>query len=251
MRCFGSGESEIEGRLPDLVRRGQDPLVGITASQATITLRVTAEGATAAECEAKIEPTVATIYRCLGPLIYAEGGAELQDAVLTLLADRPRTLSTMEWGTAGLVADWLGGVAESEALYRGGIVVRDEGVLVDVLGVDAVRRNGPRGGTCRTRDAHGSSRANAVCHRLWTGGRTVSSPGRGDHVSARVCRGGGARPGGVRAIRLRGAPGHPEAAFGQTGIEPGATVLVGARVCNRGIEIRDAALPRRTREGEA
>ena len=132
---FGAGESEVESRLPDLVRRGQDPLVGITASQATITLRITAEGATDAECQAKIEPTITTIYRCLGPLVFGEGATELQDALIALLADSARTLATIEWGTAGLVASWLGGVADSEALYRGGIVVRDEGVLVDLTGI--------------------------------------------------------------------------------------------------------------------
>jgi nicotinamide-nucleotide amidase len=135
VRCFGAGESEVESRLPDLVRRGQDPLVGITASQATITLRITAEGATDAECQAKIEPTITTIYRCLGPLVFGEGATELQDALIALLADSARTLATIEWGTAGLVASWLGGVADSEALYRGGVVVRDEGVLVDWMGI--------------------------------------------------------------------------------------------------------------------
>ncbi|MHB8971305.1 MAG: CinA family nicotinamide mononucleotide deamidase-related protein [Pirellulaceae bacterium] len=136
IRCFGAGESEIESRLPDLVRRGQDPLVGITASQATITLRVTAEGATVAACNAKIEPTVATIYRCLGPLIFGEGNEELQDAVACLLSDRGRTLATVEWGTAGLVANWLGEVPGSRGCYRGGVVVRDLPSLANSLGFE-------------------------------------------------------------------------------------------------------------------
>ena len=135
IRCFGAGESEIESRLPDLVRRGQDPVVGITASQATITLRVTAEGATVAECNAKIEPTVATIYGCLGPLIFGEGNEELQDAVACLLSDRGRTLATVEWGTAGLIASWLGGVPGSRGCYRGGLVVRDLQTLANSLGL--------------------------------------------------------------------------------------------------------------------
>ncbi|MHB8866334.1 MAG: CinA family nicotinamide mononucleotide deamidase-related protein [Pirellulaceae bacterium] len=135
IRCFGAGESEIECRLPDLVRRGQDPVVGITASQATITLRVMAEGATLKECNVKIEPTVSTIYRCLGPLVFGEDNEELEDAVARLLADRDHTLATVEWGTAGLVASWLSGVAKNGGCYRGGLVVRDAESLANSLGV--------------------------------------------------------------------------------------------------------------------
>ena len=135
IRCFGAGESEIESRLPDLVRRGQDPVVGITASQATITLRVTAEGSSVEECNAKIEPTLSTIYGCLGPLVYGEGNDELQDAVACLLSNRGRTLATVEWGTAGLIASWLGGVPGSRGCYRGGLVVNDLQSLANSLEV--------------------------------------------------------------------------------------------------------------------
>jgi nicotinamide-nucleotide amidase len=135
IRCFGAGESEIESRLPDLVRRGQDPVVGITASQATITLRVTAEGSSVEECNAKIEPTLSTIYGCLGPLVYGEGNDELQDAVACLLSNRGRTLATVEWGTAGLIASWLGGVLGSRGCYRGGLVVSDLQTLANSLEV--------------------------------------------------------------------------------------------------------------------
>ena len=109
IHCFGAGESQIESMLPDLIRRGRQPTVGITASKATITLRIAAEGATEEECFAAIEPTVATIRQCLGTLVFGEEDDELQHVVVRLLRERGKTLATAECGTAGLVAEWLGG----------------------------------------------------------------------------------------------------------------------------------------------
>ncbi|MGA2031739.1 MAG: CinA family nicotinamide mononucleotide deamidase-related protein [Thermoguttaceae bacterium] len=126
INCFGAGESRIEALLPDLIRRGRSPRVGINASKATIILRITAEGASQSECQALIEPTVATIHRCLGTLVFGEGDDQLQDVVLLLLAQRPdpKTLATAEIGTAGLLADWLGSAADPGDCYRGGLVLR-------------------------------------------------------------------------------------------------------------------------------
>jgi len=126
IKCFGAGESDIEAMLPGLIRRGRTPRVGINASQTTIVLRITAEGATDEACDAAIEPTVATIRKCLGTLVFGEGDDELQNAVARLLCCQGKTLATAESGTAGLVCDWLGDVAEAQGYYLGGIVVPNE-----------------------------------------------------------------------------------------------------------------------------
>ena len=99
IHCFGAGESQIESMLPDLIRRGRRPTVGITASKATIILRIAAEGATEEECYAAIEPTVDTIRQCLGTLVFGEEDDQLQDAVVQLLRQQGKTLATAECGT--------------------------------------------------------------------------------------------------------------------------------------------------------
>lgn len=121
LRCFGAGESDIEQRLPDLVRRGRDPSVGITASHGTISLRVTAKGTSSTACDRKMEPTIATIYRCLGPLVFGEGEDTLQDVVTRLLSRQNRDLATAEAGTQGLLAYWLARTSNHQT-YRGGFV---------------------------------------------------------------------------------------------------------------------------------
>ena len=107
IKCFGAGESAIEAMLPDLIRRGRDPLVGITVHEATITLRITARGPDEAACLAAIAPTEATIRECLGPLVYGVEDDELEDAAIRCLLDAGLTLATIEIGTEGRVAAML------------------------------------------------------------------------------------------------------------------------------------------------
>ena len=133
IHCFGAGESQIESLLPDLIRRGRQPTVGITASKATITLRIAAEGDSEAECDAAIEPVAATIRQCLGDLVFGEEDDELQHVVVRQLHQRRRTLATVEWGTAGMLADWLGHVDNSAGAYLAGLVVADEAACRKML----------------------------------------------------------------------------------------------------------------------
>ena len=128
LHCFGVGESQVEAMLPDLIRRGRTPRVGINASDATIILRIVAEGASEEECRRQIEPTAATIRQCLGSLVYGEGEERLQDVVVRLLAESGRTLATVEIGTAGLLAQWLYGVPGAAAACRGSLVAPQKGI---------------------------------------------------------------------------------------------------------------------------
>ncbi len=135
IKCFGAGESQIEAMLPDLIRRGRHPAVGINASQTTIILRISAEGRTEQEVRDAIEPTVETIRACLGDLVFGEDDDELHNALGRLLAKRRATLATAEWGTAGLLADWLGEAAECRGWYLGGLVVQSREAASRALGV--------------------------------------------------------------------------------------------------------------------
>lgn len=107
IKCFGAGESRIEELLPDLIRRGREPLVGITASSATITLRVTTSGRDVAECEEMMQPTLETIREKLGDLVFGEEDEELEHVVVRKLQERRARLATVEIGTGGEIAHAL------------------------------------------------------------------------------------------------------------------------------------------------
>jgi len=126
IKCFGIGESDLEQMLPDLIRRGREPSVGITVSRATITLRVTAAGDSAEACEQLMAPTVQTIHECLGDLVFGEEDDELQDTVIRTLQRHGQTLAVAEWGSGGLLAQWLSEADEDVTSFLGGVVVRDQ-----------------------------------------------------------------------------------------------------------------------------
>lgn len=150
VKCFGVGESALEAMLPDLVRRGRDPLVGITVHQATITLRIAARGPTAEACAAAIAPVEETIRRCLGALVYGVEDDEIEDATLAGLAAAGATLAVVEVATEGCVAALL---AEGSARragpgpFRGGLVLTEGGAGDEEVVAMARRRRAEAGTT--------------------------------------------------------------------------------------------------------
>jgi len=120
IKCFGVGESALEAMLPDLIRRHREPRVGITVSDATITLRITATGRDEEACRAAMEPTVATIHESLGTLVFGEENEELEHAVLRLLEERGLTLAVDEWATEGLLTEWLLAADTRSRVFRQG-----------------------------------------------------------------------------------------------------------------------------------
>jgi nicotinamide-nucleotide amidase len=134
IKCFGAGESHVEQMLPDLIRRGRQPSVGITVHEATITLRITAMAPTPQDCHTAIEPTVRTINECLGSLVFGQEDDELEDAIVRLLVDHDRTLATVEVGTAGALAECLSRAAEGQPHYLGGQVIHSAKMLAQSLG---------------------------------------------------------------------------------------------------------------------
>lgn len=142
IKCFGAGESAVEAMLPDLVRRGREPLVGITAHEATITLRIAARGCDEAACEEAIAPTERVIRQCLGEIVYGAEDDEIEDAALAALEDSDATLASVEVGSLGQVATRL---AEAQTRrpqdrFLGGLVLPRLGEGMSLIDVAVARR---------------------------------------------------------------------------------------------------------------
>jgi len=143
IKCFGAGESAIEALLPDLIHRGRDPLVGITAHEATITLRIVAHGIDEAACLAKIAPTERLIRDALGDLVYGVEDEEIEDATLAAMNGAGATLATAEIGTRGQVAALCadGAARGPAACLRAGLVLPERAEVEATVLAERARRD--------------------------------------------------------------------------------------------------------------
>lgn len=136
INCFGVGESQAEEILGDMTARGRDPEIGITAHEATITLRITAAGPNIDACKAKLDAASVAIVNRLGTYVFGVEDEELEHAVIRLLHQRRASLSTVESGTGGLLAHRLTGVTGFEAAYMGGVVAPTNAAKRHLVHVD-------------------------------------------------------------------------------------------------------------------
>ena len=123
VKLFGLGESDVEARVPTLIARDRYPMVGITVSQATITLRIAGRAQSSKEFEKLIQPTLDEIHSNLGDIIFGYDEDEVQDALLRGLVNSQQSLACVEIG-----GNWIqsamqevNGASENSLAFLGGV----------------------------------------------------------------------------------------------------------------------------------
>jgi len=133
--CFGATEANIGGQIEDLMAIGREPVVGITASEGVIRVRIVARGRDAASAAAMAEADAVEVRRRLGRLVFGEGDCTLQEAVADLLLASGLSVATAESCTGGLLAKCLTDVPGSSGYFWGGFVTYANEAKVAQLGV--------------------------------------------------------------------------------------------------------------------
>lgn len=144
INCFGAGEANIAGQIEDLMAAGRHPLVGITADEAVIRVRIIARGTDPDAAQTLAETDVREVRNRLGKLVFGQGEQTLQESVARLLSKGTTTVATAESCTGGLLAKWLTDVPGSSAYFVGGLVAYANQTKIAQLGVPAelIDRNG-------------------------------------------------------------------------------------------------------------
>lgn len=143
MEFFGIGESLLETKLRNFMD-GANPTVAPYANLGQVSVRVTASGATAAECDALCEDMMEQIRDRVGEYLYGYDGNSMEQVLLRQLQEQDITVSFAEYGTGGVLSQRFTDCGDVSETYGGGFVVEDQDGLTDLLGVDQkiLRREG-------------------------------------------------------------------------------------------------------------
>ncbi len=107
LHCFGTGESDVDRRIRDLMDPHANPFVAITVVDSIISVRITAAAPDREHAQALVEPVEDDLRTRLGDLIFGTDDQTLPSVTAQALLQSRRTLALAESCTAGLLASTL------------------------------------------------------------------------------------------------------------------------------------------------
>ncbi|MBU9672040.1 competence/damage-inducible protein A [Planococcus sp. CP5-4] len=137
LRFYGIGEAELEDRLQDILDKQTNPTIAPLASAGEVTLRITAKTDTTEQAWELIEAAKEEIMERVGDYLYGYDDDSLASKAIDLLKQQGKTISAAESLTAGLFQSELASVTGASAVLNGGVVVYNEQMKIQQLGMAA------------------------------------------------------------------------------------------------------------------
>jgi nicotinamide-nucleotide amidase len=131
------GESEIDHRIADLFRAGENPKIAVLAHEGICDVKLMAKAHSREAAEEMIAPLESEIRERLKGFIYGSDGESIAAAVHRLLQADHRTIGVAESCTGGRIAAELTRVPGSSKSFLGDVVAYDNAVKESELGVRA------------------------------------------------------------------------------------------------------------------
>jgi nicotinamide-nucleotide amidase len=129
------GESEVDHRIEDLFRSGENPKIGVLAHEGLCDVKIMAKATSYERAQVLIEPVEREIRSRLDGFVFGADGTSLAAAVHELLQSRGHTIAVAESCTGGRIGAALTAVPGSSKSFLGDIVAYDNAVKAAELGV--------------------------------------------------------------------------------------------------------------------
>lgn len=113
LKAVGLSESRLDSLIGDLIKPGQNPEIGLLASQGEIKIRLAVTADTDQDARALIKPVEEEIRSRLGKKIYGEDDDTLEGIIDLLLSKHNLKLAILETYSGGLAAQKLHGLLSS------------------------------------------------------------------------------------------------------------------------------------------
>jgi nicotinamide-nucleotide amidase len=136
LHTINLGESEIDHRIDELFRAGDNPKIAVLAHEWRADVKIMAKAVSAQAAEAMIAPLQREIEMRLDGHIFGTDATTIESAIHWALQSRGETLAVAESCTGGRIAAALTSVPGSSKSFTGGVVAYDNAVKIESLGVD-------------------------------------------------------------------------------------------------------------------
>jgi nicotinamide-nucleotide amidase len=121
LHCAGVGESDVASRVDKALRLPSGVVLAYLAGGGVVRVRLTAQGASADDARAVLDPLVDVAADALGRDVFGRDDDTLPAAVVHALRTADATVAVCESLTAGLLGAALTSVPGASAVFRGGL----------------------------------------------------------------------------------------------------------------------------------
>jgi len=143
LRTCGISETAVNQAIQEILRSAA-PVVGLTAKETGVDIRIIARRSSAEKSQEQVEATEAAIRKKLGDAVYGVDGQELEEVLGALLQQRRLRIAVAESCTGGMIAGRITNMAGSSGYFERGVVVYSDLSKTEMLGVppDLIGKHG-------------------------------------------------------------------------------------------------------------
>ncbi len=144
LHVTGLGESEIDHRIDDVFRAGENPKIAVLAHRGVCDVKIMAKARSDARAAEMIDPVERALRERLRGHVFGSDGTTLPQAIVELLRARGWRLAAAESCTGGRIAAAITSVPGASKVFAGGVVAYEDEAKTVLLDVAAgvIRQHG-------------------------------------------------------------------------------------------------------------